>query len=222
MKLGMQGDDIKALQQCLLDMGFPNAYGADGWYGTQTYLQITEYQRSQGLQYIDGVVGPETASALTCKPEGISSNVEMKAEVLETEGGYNDRAQFFFGFDLDIDEVLYLSENAEEAIDFYITDMSTGTVIYDTQNDESEADITLTLWTSGLRENGYYMLSKDNSERAELTVIFNPYGETAFGYGSYSVQLTGINFKTEPNGTSETRDVSEEAELKSNVVDIIN
>jgi hypothetical protein len=36
----------------------------DGIYGPLTYTGITDYQRAQGLQYIDGVVGPETSASL--------------------------------------------------------------------------------------------------------------------------------------------------------------
>ena len=67
--LNMQGMDVQTVQQCLLDMGFTlPVYGADGWYGAETYNQITSYQQSEGLRWIDGIVGPETAAALTCEP----------------------------------------------------------------------------------------------------------------------------------------------------------
>ncbi|MFT6361575.1 MAG: peptidoglycan hydrolase-like protein with peptidoglycan-binding domain, partial [Candidatus Paceibacteria bacterium] len=32
--------------------------------GSDTYAGVTEYQIAQGLQYIDGIVGPETSRDL--------------------------------------------------------------------------------------------------------------------------------------------------------------
>ncbi len=68
IKKGMKGEDVRQVQQCLLNKGFQlPRYGADGWYGIETYQQITAYQKAQGLKYIDGIVGPETISWLNGK-----------------------------------------------------------------------------------------------------------------------------------------------------------
>ena len=65
IKRGLKGEDVRQVQQCLLNMGFPlPIYGVDGWYGAETYNQITSYQQSKGLKYIDGIVGPETSGSL--------------------------------------------------------------------------------------------------------------------------------------------------------------
>lgn len=65
IKKGLFGSDVQEVQQCLLNMGFPlPIFGADGWYGAETYNQISTYQRSKGLKYIDGIVGPETLKSL--------------------------------------------------------------------------------------------------------------------------------------------------------------
>ena len=55
--------DVKQVQTCMNSLSYSTGI-VDGWYGQNTYDGITAYQRASGLQYIDGVVGPETATAL--------------------------------------------------------------------------------------------------------------------------------------------------------------
>jgi N-acetylmuramoyl-L-alanine amidase len=56
------GDDVAALQQRLLDMGFDPGRG-DGIFGQQTEAALREFQRNVGLA-ADGTVGPQTLKAL--------------------------------------------------------------------------------------------------------------------------------------------------------------
>lgn len=56
------GDDVAALQQRLLDMGF-DAGRCDGIFGEQTEAAVREFQRNVGLTG-DGTVGPATLKAL--------------------------------------------------------------------------------------------------------------------------------------------------------------
>lgn len=61
-KLGSSGAKVKALQQALLDAGFPPG-SVDGEFGAGTEAAVIAYQRSQGL-LADGVAGPRTQAAL--------------------------------------------------------------------------------------------------------------------------------------------------------------
>jgi len=62
LKLWEQGDDVKALQQGLLALGFK--FGkADGVYGPRTRNAVLRFQRKYGLN-ADGVVGDETRAKL--------------------------------------------------------------------------------------------------------------------------------------------------------------
>ena len=63
IKLGTIGEDVKQVQTCMNSLDYSTGI-VDGWYGQNTYNGITDYQRAQGLQYIDGIVGPETAGYL--------------------------------------------------------------------------------------------------------------------------------------------------------------
>lgn len=58
----MAGDDVAALQQRLLDMGF-DCGRVDGLFGVETELSLREFQRNVGL-VADGTCGPATLKAL--------------------------------------------------------------------------------------------------------------------------------------------------------------
>jgi chitosanase len=57
----MQGDDVTALQQALLNAGITST--VDGIFGANTDAAVKEFQTRQGLA-VDGIVGPATRSAL--------------------------------------------------------------------------------------------------------------------------------------------------------------
>lgn len=63
IKRGMRGTDVKQVQRCMNSLGYTSG-PEDGIYGPLTYRGITAYQRAQRLQYIDGIVGPETSGSL--------------------------------------------------------------------------------------------------------------------------------------------------------------
>ncbi len=58
----MAGDDVAALQQRLLDMGF-DCGRVDGLFGVETELALREFQRNIGVT-ADGTCGPATFNAL--------------------------------------------------------------------------------------------------------------------------------------------------------------
>jgi N-acetylmuramoyl-L-alanine amidase len=59
----LQGDDVLALQQRLLDLGF-KVGRVDGRFGAQTERAVKEFQRNVGIPP-DGTCGPATLKALT-------------------------------------------------------------------------------------------------------------------------------------------------------------
>jgi N-acetylmuramoyl-L-alanine amidase len=59
----MAGDDVAALQQRLLDMGF-DCGRVDGLFGVETEQALREFQRNVGVP-ADGTCGPATLKALT-------------------------------------------------------------------------------------------------------------------------------------------------------------
>lgn len=66
---GDDGDDVKALQQALIGLGYAlPKYGADGEYGAETVTAVKAFQRDHGLA-ADGICGPLTWTALDAAVE---------------------------------------------------------------------------------------------------------------------------------------------------------
>lgn len=64
LKRGMKGDDVRRLQQRLMELGYAlPKYGADGDYGSETATAVKAFQRDRGLQ-VDGIAGEATLAAL--------------------------------------------------------------------------------------------------------------------------------------------------------------
>ena len=64
LKKGMKGEDVKKLQNALLDLGYDlGKYGADGDFGTATYNAVRQFQKTKGLT-ADGIAGKATLGAL--------------------------------------------------------------------------------------------------------------------------------------------------------------
>lgn len=64
LKRGSRGDDVRELQQHLIDMGYNlDKYGADGIYGPETEAALKAYQHDMGLVE-DGVYGIKTHEAM--------------------------------------------------------------------------------------------------------------------------------------------------------------
>ena len=60
---GMQGNDVALLQQRLSQLGYLEDE-ADGRYGRKTLQAVTEFQRKNGLEKLDGKAGPQTLNRL--------------------------------------------------------------------------------------------------------------------------------------------------------------
>lgn len=70
LRLGLQGEDVKRLQERLISLGYsPGA--ADGHYNRHTRHAVIAFQKVNGLSR-DGVAGPKTLQALE-NPKGISA-----------------------------------------------------------------------------------------------------------------------------------------------------
>lgn len=79
LRNGCEGDDVKTLQQYLINLGFGcGAYGADGDFGDCTELAVEAFQRSAGSLEVDGIVGAKTLAALI---KAIDQTVEKPRQV---------------------------------------------------------------------------------------------------------------------------------------------
>ena len=64
LKNGMSGDDVKALQELLIQLGYDlSKYGADGKFGSETEKAVKAFQTAEGLE-VDGMYGDLTHAAL--------------------------------------------------------------------------------------------------------------------------------------------------------------
>ncbi|MDO4384405.1 MAG: peptidoglycan-binding domain-containing protein [Clostridia bacterium] len=64
LKHGMKGDDVRALQQRLMELGYTlPKYGADGDYGSETVTAVKAFQADRDLT-VDGIAGEATLTAL--------------------------------------------------------------------------------------------------------------------------------------------------------------
>ncbi len=92
LKKGDRGDEVKALQEKLIALGYLSG-SADGVYGNDTFSAVKAFQRSQGLT-ADGVAGASTLLALveaaatptpapTATPSPIPTQTPAVSAVLE-------------------------------------------------------------------------------------------------------------------------------------------
>lgn len=72
LKNGNRGEEVKSLQTALGRQGY-NVGGVDGIFGAKTLAAVKAFQKAHGLT-VDGVVGPQTASALGLDWQGGSSS----------------------------------------------------------------------------------------------------------------------------------------------------
>lgn len=64
LAIGSRGDEVKKLQQHLIDAGYDlGAYGLDGVYGNDTANAVKKYQKDNGLT-VDGIAGNNTLSKM--------------------------------------------------------------------------------------------------------------------------------------------------------------
>ena len=60
---GARGEEVRRLQQALLDAGYKQVKKADGIYGQWTYDAVRAFQKDRGLA-VDGIAGRNTQNAL--------------------------------------------------------------------------------------------------------------------------------------------------------------
>ena len=64
LTIGSRGDEVKKLQQYLIDSGYDiGSYGLDGVYGNDTANAVKKYQKDNGLT-VDGIAGNNTLSKM--------------------------------------------------------------------------------------------------------------------------------------------------------------
>ena len=86
LKKGMEGSDVKALQELLLQLGYDlSRYGADGEFGSETEAAVKAFQKEEGLE-VDGKYGEKSHAAL------MDAVADEDADGSEQEGRRHRRA----------------------------------------------------------------------------------------------------------------------------------
>ncbi len=81
LKKGMEGSDVKALQELLLQLGYDlPRYGADGNFGSETEAAVKAFQKDESLE-VDGKYGEKSHAAL------MDAVADDAADGSEQEGG---------------------------------------------------------------------------------------------------------------------------------------
>ena len=76
---GSKGEDVKKLQQTLIDAGYNvGSTGADGVYGKNTLAAVKQYQKDNGLA-VDGIAGKNTLGSLYSSSSGGGSTADRAA-----------------------------------------------------------------------------------------------------------------------------------------------
>lgn len=82
LKKGMQGSDVKAMQELLLQLGYElPKHGADGDFGSETQAAVLEFQKDEGIKQ-DGLYGDLTHQALM---DAVADDDEGKQDTTEPE-----------------------------------------------------------------------------------------------------------------------------------------
>ncbi len=64
LKMGMEGAEVKKLQQELYDRGFITKSNITGTYGANTRAAVLDYQKAAGMEGADGIAGPRTLNSI--------------------------------------------------------------------------------------------------------------------------------------------------------------
>lgn len=72
LKMGMEGAEVKRMQQELYQRGFLDKSEVTGVYGAKTRTAVTKFQEAADLSSADGVAGQETLTALYDSSNGIT------------------------------------------------------------------------------------------------------------------------------------------------------
>lgn len=87
LTIGSRGDEVKKLQQYLIDSGYDiGSYGLDGVYGNDTANAVKKYQQDNGLA-VDGIAGNNTLSKMYSTPS---------SKPQDTSGGQKENNKYTY------------------------------------------------------------------------------------------------------------------------------
>lgn len=87
--IGAKGEEVKTIQQKLIDLGFLKISAPTGNYQEQTKQAVEAFQKSKGLE-VDGIVGPLTSNTLFKKSNSVVSIPDTSLATDTTRVNHND------------------------------------------------------------------------------------------------------------------------------------
>ena len=81
LKFGMEGSEVKKLQQELASRNFLSNSQVTGYYGSITRTAVKQFQEAAKLSVADGVAGPETLEMVYDRSNGIRQTIAQSAGV---------------------------------------------------------------------------------------------------------------------------------------------
>ncbi len=86
LKYGMEGSEVKKLQQELYRRNFISQASVTGYYGAKTREAIKDFQKAAKLSGADGVAGPETLNILYDRTNGIKKTIAQMISSRDIKG----------------------------------------------------------------------------------------------------------------------------------------
>ena len=84
LKEGAEGEDVKALQEQLVDLGYMDEKEVDRVYGPVTLAAVEAFQKRNGL-HVDGLAGEKTLEVLYSEDAKMSRELQKQQEAEEDE-----------------------------------------------------------------------------------------------------------------------------------------
>lgn len=99
LKIGMEGEDVKQLQESLIKLGYDlGKWGADGDFGDATEMAVEKFQKDHGCE-VDGKYGSESHAAMVKALAELNKPVDFPLYVKIVGGNcwarsaYNDKGE---------------------------------------------------------------------------------------------------------------------------------
>ena len=96
LKRGSNGDDVKKLQERLIQLGYLDEAGADGIFGPKTEAALKKFQEEAGIA-VDGIYGKESHSKIGEKTSVVAEEFERITKTIEENTPLYEKLTTIFG-----------------------------------------------------------------------------------------------------------------------------
>lgn len=185
---GSRGDEVKKLQQSLVDAGYNvGSAGVDGIYGSATAAAVKKYQQDNGLD-VDGIAGDQTLGSLYKPKQSEPANTPTGNATPEAAAPDYSKYQYDPGANEAYQQALAALQQAQQQLPTY-----QGT--YDQQlQDIYQQIVNRKPFTYNVNEDALYQQYKDQYVTQGRLAMMDTMGQAAAltgGYGNSYGQAVG-------------------------------